>query len=454
MGTKKNKPKVILAFFVILFGIVSALLLSAERDQITSFEISLPIEQLRTAGEPRSDLEPTGGGSGQGTTTECFLGIFCPTQPTETTMETTTEIIDGETITTTTETKTTESDTEITTMVIITTTSPTETTSETITTTMPKEVSLFCAIRQETDVVDANGQVIATAKGGFLLSNPIAKMTFIDTNTKKEIEEGGFLSMLLIKCQSSTSQQLSAETASPSSGVTPQGTFGIVPSVDIPITITKSDLIVKVYSVDRTNSKLIETYNGELNTKELRLTDSREHVFGTHDIRSERVLIYVDGGTYSSWQHFAVEGNINLHLTNEPDEKYTITLVTKENFSGGNLVSVENSVLNYRQINIDKQTTVEEPRKSPSGCKDNEVFLNGFCVIKSTGGNNNQVNTGTDFTSKFLLCLETQGLTCMFHQDFIFIPIGILGSFVVIGAIAMKANKQPDIYGFANQGGF
>ena len=110
--------------------------------------------------------------------------------------------------------------------------------------------------------------------------------------------------------------------------------------------------------------------------------------------------------------------------------------------------------MNYRQINIDKQTTTEEPRKKPSDCKDGQVFLNGFCVIRGTGGNNPPVITGTDFLSKFLLCVQTQGLTCMFHQDFIVLPIALVGSIVVIGAITMKGTKQPNIYGFGNQGGF
>ena len=42
----------------------------------------------------------------------------------------------------------------------------------------------------------------------------------------------------------------------------------------------------------------------------------------------------------------------------------------------------------------------------------------------------------------------------MFHQDFIALPIALVGSFVIIGAIAMKVNKQDNIYGWKNQGGF
>lgn len=442
---KKGRAKKIFSGWTLAFILVAVLIIGfSERDTITTFEIEFPDTSLRTVGE---------GGRGTELSEDC-VG-FCAEQggdldnaPTDDEPEVTpTPTSDcewwdlfclfGE------PEPTPEPEPEVT---------PTpEPEPEPEVTPTPTEgiVSLFCALKQQTEVVDENGNRIATANSRFLFTNP-TPMTFIDTDTQKEIEKGSFLSKLNIKCQSSDTEVLLVEKVNKQTGIVSQGTFGTFPSVEIPVTVESSELVIKVYSVDNTGSKLVETYNGKLRTDEIKITDSSEKIYGIHNIPSERILVFIPDGQYNSWQHLTIDGTINLHLTDKPDDKYTIKLMTtKEHDTNGNLVRVENPVMNWRLISVDKQTTVStpEPKPTPTDCKDPQILVDGRCVDPPKEVDNNPTNPGKNLLSSFSLCLQVNGITCLFQQQYIIWTFAGVAGLFFLGAITHNSAPKFDQFG-------
>ena len=307
--------------------------------------------------------------------------------------------------------------------------------------------SIFCAISAEVDVLDANGKVIATEKSPFFNTNPITTFSFIDV--KKTVDVSGFKVTPKIKCQSGGN--LDAEGVNPNTG-----TIGLIPSIRIPLTIKSGELFVKVFSVSADKSKLIETYNGKINTSQLDLINSKEKFLGTHTIEAERILVFADDGNYDSIQHIVIEGDINLIYKDFSTVNYQIKLETKESFSGENRISIDNPIINFRNISIEKGEVGDSGGttggKTPEDCKKNEVFLNSICVpISGSPSTTPPISVGlaTDFLDEFLFCLVTNpDKGCLTNQNFA--PIYIAGFGLVAVLIASFKKPREEIYGVQN----
>ncbi len=303
---------------------------------------------------------------------------------------------------------------------------------------------IFCLVKQTTGIIDNEGNQIGSEESAFLGRNPVTTYSFIDTATETEIDNGEFIIVSKIKCLSSGSP-LPQET-------TDETDFGLLsfPSVDIPFTIKKSDLIVKVYSRD-SEDKLIETYNAKLTTKQKKITSPNEVLFGAHTIQIKDVLKFIDDGSYSSWQHITLEGKIKMFWDAVPSVVYEIELGVDEQFdSSGNLIRVDGDVITFRQIQVDKNTGDEEISKTGSDCRDDQIFVSGFCVTQSpsSSGNISSITPSDEFVSRFSLCLQTVGLGCMLTSEFIVVPLALTGILILIGGVAQKS--KPDIYGVPN----
>lgn len=313
---------------------------------------------------------------------------------------------------------------------------------------------IFCAISAKMNVIDNNGKVIATESSAFFYGNPWTTFSLIDDSTGKDIGEGGLDLLPSAKCQTS-GQAIPESSNDPSS-------FDLFnfPSVEIPLTIKASDLFVRVYSRDPAGS-LIETFNAKLRTNEIKVTDPSEKQLGKLFIGSDRLLAYLPDGQYPSWQHVTLEGTIDVHWTNYPDVIYRYTLEKEEKFDSNNKRSdIKADIITYRLINVDKSIDDTIPAKSPEDCLADEVFLNGFCVKKSSAGSplpndpnvTNIPNQLNDLIAKFSLCVQTQGIGCFFTQEYIGFSFLIIGTMVVAvgSAVGASSPKIKDVYGFPN----
>lgn len=299
---------------------------------------------------------------------------------------------------------------------------------------------IYCLAGQKNDIIDNSGNVIATESSAFFGGNPWTTFSLVDDKTGKNVEEGGFDVKVEFKCQ--TSGQ-----ALPESGTDPNSfDFLNFPSVEIPLTVKSGELFVKVYSRNAEGG-LIETWNGKLPTKETKITSPESNILGNVRIQHNDILKYLPAGEYQSWQHITVEGNIDVYWTGYPNTVYRYTIENDEQFSGMNLSNVDGDLITYRLINVDIPIDQEKPDEEPADCTDKQIFVNGFCITKSNGGVDSNVDLTTfnplgETGERFNLCMQAQGFGCLFHQEFIGYTLFGLASFVGLGVVVIFSKNS------------
>jgi hypothetical protein len=292
---------------------------------------------------------------------------------------------------------------------------------------------ILCHVKITTDVIDENGNVIASEQSAFFIGNPITTFSFTDKVSQSTV--AGFHVTPKIKCDTPDTRDLFD--------------FG-----QVPITIKSNDMVVKVFSVAQDGNHLTETYNDKFTTKEIELINNQEQVMVNNPItiNADDIVGAMENGNYDSYQHVVVEGDINIYWTGYPSVVYRLTADTEKTHNAdGEIVKVESELITYREITVDK---VADSTDNPIECGNGEYAKGGVCV-KLNGGNNdggNDLNNVNGLNWEFLgtlvafqWCLQAEDKSCLASSAFS--PFYLIGVGAVALLIASRPAPRQQIYG-------
>lgn len=283
---------------------------------------------------------------------------------------------------------------------------------------------IFCQTKITTDVIDADGRIIASEQSAFFAGNPVTTFSFTDVKTSDEVS--GFQVTPKIKCNT------------PATGL-----FNLE---QVPVTIKKGEMVVKVYSVSADGDNLIESYNNKITINQTELNDATEKELGSLRINSDDILKRLESGNYDSFQHIVLEGNFNIFWSGYPSVVYALEATTDKNYnSDGELVQVTSSLITFREITVDNDggdgTGVTQ-------CESGQFLKGNTCVTLTSGGGGSSVplTPSNDPVSHFISCAtQNPDKSCLLSSEFSpFYLIGI-GLFAVV--LASKPAPREMVYG-------
>ena len=342
---------------------------------------------------------------------------------------------------------------------------------------------IACWVSVDANILDTNGNVIATEKSSVLKFAPRATLSLTDVPTGIGIEDqGGFDLMLKIQCSTNT------ETG----GLDPEGDlFNFFnpfnyPSFDTPLKLDATRLTARVYSSipedfpllriapterltqetlqDIAGGTLVDTFNFPLEVPAFDIFGATPVTIGTLKIPSERILEFLPDGSYGSRQNIVLDGTLVLHWATEVAEvdniSYAIPLITTRTQNQlGQDISVFNPVKIERDIFVEKGTgeIMQQPMcennqisqgelcidTDPTACPQGEVKVGQLCV--DTGTDKTPNPTTENIFSKLLVCIGSGDPSCLASGEFLPFWIFGIGLVIVLGAVAQR--RQPDIYG-------
>ena len=286
---------------------------------------------------------------------------------------------------------------------------------------------ILCHVKITTDVIDENGKVIASEQSAFFVGNPITTFSFTDVKTKDTV--AGFHVTPKIKCDTPDTRDLFD--------------FG-----QVPITVKSNDMVVKVFSVAQDGKHLTETYNDKFTTKEVKLNNNQEQTMTVNpvSINADDIVGAMENGTYDSYQHIVVEGDINIYWTGYPSVVYRLTADTEKTHNAdGEIVKVESELITFREITVDK---VAESTGEQIECETGEYAKGGVCVslIDDRPTENPLNNLSGSIVTDFVTCaFGSENKSCLVSSSFS--PLYLIGVGAVALIIASRPAPRQQIYG-------
>ncbi len=247
-----------------------------------------------------------------------------------------------------------------------------------------------CWIQVEMKVVGGDGKIIDTQISKFVKLNPQIPLALFDASNiftagKTLTGDGGFIINPVIMCSVSpkgVNPDVAFDHYKDDHGITQTSPF------TANILVKPSDLVIRIYSSDRTcgasidifndeycgnfttggalfglfPSKLFhDTYNNKLHINEQLLTDNGKQSLGTLMINDEDIESNLESGRYSSTMIITVDGLVKVAYEVVPDYEYILPLSTERKhvgnvnhpfFKDNNWEEIENPLITYRTLDV------------------------------------------------------------------------------------------------------